>query len=80
MSLINPMSIDYFLENIAEECEDYLIKIKLKYDHETAFRYLVTTCIYDFDLHAWILGDDYDEGENEIYIIDYISFEDVFLD
>ena len=80
MSLINPMTIDYFLENIAEECEDYLVKIKLKYDHETAFRYLVTTCIYDFDLHAWIWGDDFNEGEQEIYIIDYISFEDVFLD
>lgn len=80
MSLINPMTIDYFLEEIAEECEDYLVKIKLKYDHENAYRYEITTCIYDFDRHAWIWGDDFNEGEQEIYIVDYISFEDVFLD
>ena len=80
MSLINPITVDYFLEEIAEECVDYLIKIKLKYDHETDYRYTITTLKYNFDMHLWIFDDDFDEGEQEIYIIDYISFDDVFLD
>lgn len=67
-----------FVNEIAEKFTDYIVQIKLKYNHEIGYRYETTLLLYDCNLDAFVWYDDFDEGEEDIRISDYMDINEVF--
>ena len=60
--------------------DDYIVRIKLKYDHETDYQYTNELLIYDgsdYEGSIYHWDNDWDEGQQDIEVIGYISVSEV---
>ena len=72
------MTLEEFFEELKNRpISDYVVRIKLKYDHEEKYRYINELLLVEPDMtYAW--HSDWNEGETDIIILGYIAVDDVF--
>lgn len=71
-------TVDEFIDRIAEPFNDYIVRIKQKYDYETAYEYLNVICTFDCVTENFIWDYDFNEGQQECFVVDYVNVDDVF--
>lgn len=61
------------------DIEPYIIRLGYKYDWEDNYYYSNEYIYPDPDtLAMWIWDNDWNEGQNDIVVVDYIKLDDVF--
>lgn len=55
--------------------DDYVVRLKLKYDDDNDYRY--TNEILEFDGDDYIWSNDWDEGEQDVEVIGYIAVSEI---
>ena len=70
------MRLDDFFNFLAKlPVDDYVVRLKLKYDHEKDYQYSNELLLYDGSDYYW--NSDWDEGHQDIEVIGYISVSEV---
>lgn len=59
---------------------DYLVKIRLKYEHEKYYRYTNELCIWNWETNVYEWFMDWNEGEQDIEILGCIDLDDVYIE
>ena len=76
------MKIDDFLKLLYKlPVDDYVIRLKLKYDHEKDYQYTNELLIYDgsdYEGSIYHWDNDWDEGQQDVEVIGYISVSEIF--
>lgn len=75
------MKIDIFFKLLDTlPVDDYIVRIKLKYDNETDYRYTNELLLYegsDYEGSIYIWNNDWNEGEQDVEVIGYIPVSEV---
>lgn len=73
------MTLEEFFEELKNRpISDYVVRIKLKYDHEEKYRYINELLLVEPDMtYAW--NSDWNEGETDVTILGYIDVDDVLI-
>ena len=77
------MTLDEFFQKLKEQNavhQDYIVKLKYKYDYED--KYTIRNEILEYDPDANLLGDyiwlnDWNEGQTDVTVLRYIGVQDV---
>lgn len=77
------MTLDEFFQKLKESNavhQDYIVKLKYKYDYED--KYTIRNEILEYDPDANLLGDyiwlnDWNEGQTDVTVLGYIGVQDV---
>ena len=72
-------TVDEFLEE-AEPFNDYIIRIRQKYDHEKEYEFYNVICEFDCVTENFILNFDLNEGQSDCYVVDFINVDDIFTE
>jgi len=73
------MTIEEFFELLKNKpITDYIVRIRLKYDHEDQYRYTNELLLVDSDM-SYYWDSDWNEGETDIAILGYIAVDDVLI-
>ena len=71
------MTLEDFFELLENKIvTDYIVRIKLKYDHEEQYRYTNELLLVDSDM-SYYWNNDWNEGETDVTIVDFIAVDDV---
>lgn len=71
------ISLNYFFKLLKTlPVDNYIVRLKLKYDHEKDYSYSNELLLYDGSDYYW--DNDWDEGQQDIQVIGYISVSEVF--
>ena len=57
---------------------DYIVRIRLKYDHEEKYRYTNELLLVDSDM-SYYWNSDWNEGETDVTVVGYKSVDDVMF-
>lgn len=75
------MKLDDFLKFVSTlPVDDYVIRLKLKYDHEKDYRYTNELLIYDgsdYEGSIYHWDNDWDEGQQDVEVVGYIAVSDI---
>lgn len=72
------MTIEKFNEYTNNLCrEDYVVKILLKYDHESMYRTLNEILEYDYETDSFNWLNDWHEGEQDVIIAGIWAIDDL---
>lgn len=55
--------------------DDYVVRLTLKYDDEKDYRYTNEILLFDGDDYIW--ANDWDEGEQDVEVLGYISVSEI---
>lgn len=70
------MKLDDFFKFLAKfPVDDYVVRLKLKYDDEKDYRY--TNEILEFDGDDYVWSNDWDEGQQDVEVIGYMPVSDI---
>lgn len=70
------MKLDNFLKLVSTlPVDDYVVRLKLKYDHEDNYHYSNELLLYDGLDYYW--DNDWDEGEQDVEVLGYISVSEI---
>ena len=68
------MKLDDFFKFLSKlPVDDYVVRLKLKYDHEHYYRYTNELLLYDGSDYYW--DSDWNEGEQDVEVIGYIAVD-----
>lgn len=71
------MTLEEFFELLENKLvTDYIVRIRLKYDHEEEYRYINELLLVDSDM-TYYWNSDWNEGETDVTIVGYIAVDDV---
>lgn len=75
------MNLDDFFKFLYKlPVDDYVVRLKLKYDHEKDYQYTNELLIYDgsdYEGSIYHWDNDWDEGQQEVEVIGYISVSEI---
>lgn len=75
------MKVDDFFKLLAKlPVDDYVIRLKLKYDHEKYYSYTNELLIYDgsdYEGSIYHWDNDWDEGQQDVQVIGYIAVSQI---
>lgn len=66
---------DFFKFLVKLPVDDYVVKLKLKYDDENDYRY--TNEILEFDGDDYIWANDWDEGQQDVEVMGYMPISQI---
>lgn len=57
--------------------DDYVVRLKLKYNHEKEYRYTTEILTFDgsYGAGCFVWENDWDEGEQDVEVIGFMSLE-----
>ena len=75
------MKLDDFFKFLYKlPVDDYVVRLKLKYDHEKDYQYTNELLIYDgsdYEGSIYHWDNDWDEGQQDVDVIGYISVSEI---
>lgn len=75
------MTLEVFERYIKQlPVSNYLVKIRLKYEHEKHYRYTHELCIWNWETNKYEWYMDWNEGEQDIEILGCIDLDDVDIE
>lgn len=70
------MKLDDFFKFLAKlPVDDYVVRLKLKYDDEKDYRY--TNEILEFDDDNYLWANDWNEGEQDVQVLGYMPISEI---
>lgn len=75
------MKLDDFFKFLAKlPVDDYVIRLKLKYDHDKDYRYTNELLLYDgsdYEGSIYHWDNDWDEGQHDVQVVGYIPVSEI---
>ena len=70
------MKLDDFLKFVYTlKVDDYVVRLKLKYDHENTYHYSNELLLYDGSDYYW--DNDWDEGQQYVEVVGFIPTSEI---
>lgn len=70
------MKLDGFFKFLVKlPVDDYVVRLKLKYDDEKDYRYTNEILVFEGDNYVW--ANDWDEGEHDVEVLGYIPVSEI---